>query len=1420
MSEDIKAGIALIQSGQNIGAGFLLSDDGLLVTCAHVLGKVLPSSVKVTFYVLPDCPYTARVLSDLWRSDQEEDIAFLQIESSLPRNVRPLHLGSSQYTSGHRISTFGFPNIESLQGLPASGMMSGETIHATTGHRVLTVEANAIAVGFSGAPIWDEQRRCVIGMVTSITKPDNRARMANVACVLPSEVVQNICPRLHLEDVCPYKGLEPFTEQDAKFFFGRERYIHELIELLLRDKRLLAILGPIGSGKTSVLQAGVLPLLRSGKRIARSDHWEIFLFQQTNDPLFPLRASGLLTSRGQRLIEGVRAWQRNHPQKERLVLIFDQFEKIFTRTKKDLCKEFIQQLVTLIQSDLAVTIILAMSDDRYSELAEHSELIKLVERQLSNIPPMRYEEIMEVIENPAQVVDLHFENGLKEKIAEDSMTTLAEPSDALQKRHSSGLPLLAFLLKHMWDQSPDHYFTHACFEHVGGTAGALTKWATETYQSLTQRQQALARRIFTDLVDLGDDRQGRLDCRIQKTLTGLCHAPQEEEEVRAVVEIFAQAHLLETSLDEKTKNVTVKIIHDVLLREWDLLQTWLREDHQFLSWRREIRHRANKWVQSSPYEVQHRDEGILLRGRDVTEAALWFPHCAHKLTLEEQAFLQASIEWRQQEETRNHQHEETKQLQERTLAQRIATQAQLLQTTQPHLIEQSLLLAVEAIKRFPCIEAEQALRQGVTLLPRLLFRANRRTITRSVLYTRDGNTLVIAGLDGLQWLSGANINDQSIFNLPLGPLQASAVSGDGAYIVVADTYGKAWIVDTQRASILVGLHHPGPIHAVAVTNQPSLLFATASKEKTARIWSITDVLPNNDASSVSPSYLDKSIHCFSHPGVVRSVTFSSDGRYVATANADHTARIWDISNGKQVAVFSHDALVNTVAFSPDDTYIATASEDKTVRLWKWPLDITWGWRRKPKPEYIFRHNGAVHVLSFSFDGKYIATGSEDKTARVYDLKEGYEAQRFPHQAPVTAVCFHPHEYILATASQDHLARIWRLDQEIPVHYLPHRGPVRNVLFHPHKPYIVTAGDDGHVHIWQIGQWSQIMSRPYNQGKVRGLLVDAFKGRQVLHVAVEGDNRIQHWKMCHDHDAQQPIQEAEAANVLFNTYRERLVLTDSPVSILSDDHRYCAAAGPDGTITIKNFETAQETRIFLPGETITALALSASKRFLAIATRTGIVHIREWEHERGLHLTLPMQEQVHTLLFSAQDDYLVTANDHQIALWCWQTMKEQPAYTLPHQETLSSLTLSPDKKYLLTTCTDEKARLWDLTTGLLINEMQHTKAVQLGIFSSDGTYLATASTDQTVSIWETSTGEKRACLLHSAITYAMRFSKDDAYLATASEDNIIRLWLWKPEDLIAEARLHLSRNLTQEEWQASLGNEPYRKTYTDLAWREF
>jgi hypothetical protein len=437
-------------------------------------------------------------------------------------------------------------------------------------------------------------------------------------------------------EICPYRGLNAFREEDAPLFFGRDRLVDEPEQGLLPKVLtcpLVAVVGASGSGKSSVVRAGLLPRLRREPPLWGT--WDVVTFLPGKYPFLNL-AIALEAARNTEASDAaretdaaalVKSWSsgdlplelslgraREALRVDRLLVVVDQFEELVTLTPKDDRLPFLSRLLAATEAESKITVLLTLRADYYGlAIGLDPGLSDGIQRGLVNVSAMRRDELRQVIEGPARRVGLEFEPGLVDRLLDDVGD---EPGN---------LPLLEFALTELWEGREGRRLTKAAYEALGRVAGAIGRRAETVFAKLTKEQQAAAPRLFGRLVRVTDiDEEGR-DTRQRVRLCDL------DDVSRSAVEPFVAGRLLVTARDPGTATAkpnpddapvaeapddptTVEVAHEALIRRWERLRDWLKEDRAFLLWRQRLGFHIAQWERS------RRDAGTLLRGALLKEA--------------------------------------------------------------------------------------------------------------------------------------------------------------------------------------------------------------------------------------------------------------------------------------------------------------------------------------------------------------------------------------------------------------------------------------------------------------------------------------------------------------------------------------------------------------------------------------------------------------------------------------------------------------------------------------------------------------------------------------------------------------------------------------------------------------------------------
>lgn len=440
-------------------------------------------------------------------------------------------------------------------------------------------------------------------------------------------------------DLCPYRDLRAFREEDAALFFGRDEPVGMLMQRLDRSS-VIAVVGPSGSGKSSVVLAGVLPRLRAQRppRIV----WEFLSFLPGDNP-WRRFADALLSlldpeiseaSRLNEVLQLAEALQREGGiaasidrvlQKsggsQRLLLVIDQFEELFTLTDAATARAFVRAIIAAT-AHAPFTVMLTLRSDYYGKaIGIDRELSNCLPEAQVNLGPVQRDELREAIVRPAAAAGLRFESGLVDQILEDVGD---EPGN---------LPLLEYALTELWKLRENGELTFAAYREVGQVSGALAQRANLIYDGLSDAGKAAARRLMMRLVRVSAADEEGADTRRRARRGEL------DAEAWNLVQTFASApaRLLVAGTDPVSGEEIVEVAHEALIRKWDRLCEWIAADRAFLVWRQQLAVYRNAWHASG-----EEDDEMLLRGTALAEAERWLRSHRAELNDEERHYIERS----------------------------------------------------------------------------------------------------------------------------------------------------------------------------------------------------------------------------------------------------------------------------------------------------------------------------------------------------------------------------------------------------------------------------------------------------------------------------------------------------------------------------------------------------------------------------------------------------------------------------------------------------------------------------------------------------------------------------------------------------------------------------------------------------------
>jgi len=1149
----------------------------------------------------------------------------------------------------------------------------------------------------------------------------------------------------------PFPGLESFQEGDAAMFFGREAETDVLLAQMRSSRRrytgrLLAVVGPSGSGKSSLARAGLLPRLRraqppwvvlevlrpADRPVRQLAFVLVDAFADAGAPR-SVESVELALSEGAAGLVGLAeelSEKRADASRPPVLVFVDQAEELVTPGGEE-HEQFLALLSGATRGAGSVWSLLTLRSEFLSVFLQAQRGEFGFDDQLL-IGPLDRARLAEVIERPAERSGVSFAPGLVGRMVADT-------------GGGDALPLLAHTLAALYDRvraRAGATITIADYEDLGGVIGALRRSADD-------EQRRLVERGLGDLVVPTLNRLVSVGPEGQPTRRRLARAALSREEDE-VVGAFVDARLLtSTELDGQS---VVEVAHEALMRQWPPLTQAIDRDREWLQLRSEIERAAEDWERS-----RHHDEYLLPRERlaiagRVSSSTL---AAATDLTDIAQAFLAASQDrQRLQDEVRRRRTRRSfaglagalivvsalalvALVQGRRAGdQRDTAQSTLLATnaigelgTDPG---ESLVLARRAYAKRPTSLAEGALRVAAgRATPQLILRTGQDFDFRSV-FASEGRHLALLGDDGRVrvWDVRAPRTPPTVLDAAEGIVTGMAFSAGGRRLAVSSTDGlRIWDRRSPRTPpIVVGDHVD--MNGVAFARDGRHL-ATAGDDWTVRVW-------DRRAPGARPTVLD------GHRGVVRAVAFAADGRHLASAGDDRTVRVWDWrARRPRPTVLRGRGYLSALAFASDGRHLTAAQQDGTVRVWD---------RRAPRARPIVLR-GRQGISSVAADlspvaiaphGRHVASAGEDGTMRVWDwgAPSAEPVVLLGHQRFVFGMAFVDEGRHLVSASQDGTVRVWdwRVPRDQPTILRSHGRAGIAVAASGDGRYVAAGDGSGTVRVRDV----RAPHAPPTVLKSRGgvaIDVVAFAADGRCLASGDRSRTVRVW------DRHAPRAPRAVLRMRGGGATGRRTGPDEPpefeVLAFAPDGHHLVTAGNIETVLVWNWRDphAQPTDLgdpYRPSGTVNGLAFAHDGRHLAIGSVDRAVAIWDRRHPRAPRVHLRgHQGIVNAVAFDHNGRHLAsTSDDGTVRVWDWRAPSAEPVVLRGHHGLVSAVTFGRDGRHLASTGEDGTVQVWDWRAPSVpptVLRVGHGSVGDLA-FAEDGRHLTAIDGDGKVWVW--------------------------------------------------------------------------------------
>lgn len=1101
-------------------------------------------------------------------------------------------------------------------------------------------------------------------------------------------------------DSCsPFRGLESFRPEDNQFFFGREVLTKKLVDKI-QSHPFLAVLGASGSGKSSLVMAGVIPSLKLDYAIIRPGMNPINALEFV--PVKPL-------------------------------IVVDQFEELFTMGHDEKTRaDFIS---TLLKSTKSGKVIITLRSDFLSETSGYRYLNEEIQSHLEIIPPMNTDELRRAVEGQARWARLEFEADLSQRILED---VAGEPG---------AMSLIQHALWELWNRRHGRHLRANEYRASGGVRQAITNTADKVFNECTSAEQEQIRNIFLRLTRL-DKHNEKHDVRKRIAVDELVASGQSRKSITFLLEKLAHARLIVNIVSGNT--IEIEVAHEALIRYWARLRGWLDEDRDNLRIRESVSESAGEWLRSG------KDVALLNhRGGRLEQALSLRDSPMYALNRTEMEYLKECLTLKNKEQHERElrlrttvivsiaaailflvlgafgllkSNESLSRANESATAQTLAEEQQKISQTgelaalslaqSQSQFDLSLLLGVEAFSSLDTTGTESALLnalQASTHVRHFMF--GHEDSVGNVTYTPDGKVIISGGLD--QNIIFWDAETGKMIGVPLkshhGKVFSMDLNPDGTLLATENEDDTIFIWDVATGNPIGSPIPMSNLSGVAFSSKGDLLAGYSD-----------DTVLLMDTGYFSQFGREINVEAY-----IIDVAFSPDDRYLAISNSTGLITMWDLSTMEIAQEIFPPHNYPIIAFSPDGRILASGGESNfDIVLW----DVTTG---QQIGNTLRGHTNKINKITFSPNGNYIASASRDNTIIVWDRETGMpiDSAFKGHSDYVLDVNFSLDGKNLVSSGADHAVIVWDIWGVPIIGNSIFANPIGNqfaearVAFSPQGEILAIVAN-GEVKFWDrskndfVGK-TILSGDPYGTGitiSPKGdILARLFNSNGNVHLSL--------W----DIETQQEMESIDipgsslGSNLAFNPDGTLLALTIGNEIVLwnieteaivspsfvghteyvydvtfSPDGTKLASASLDGTIILWDAETKNIIGSPLKGHTITttSVAFSPDGKLLASTSNDRTVILWDVDNHSISKILRGHKKAVSTLSFSSDGRFLATGGqDNLIILWDVATGQPIGQPLSGHKDQVISLKFSPNDMVLASGGMDTNIILWNIKPHL-------------------------------------------------------------------------------------------------------------------------